>query len=74
MQSNGRLGKVLEVRVRVGVVRVREATLPEAGVVLTPLLQPHVLLPQGLQSHAPGHTICKHICNKFEFPALRVSR
>lgn len=31
MQSNGRLGKVLEVRVRVGVVRVREATLPEAA-------------------------------------------
>lgn len=58
---------------RVGVVRVREATLTEAGVVLAPLLQPHVLLPQGLQSHAPVHTICKHICNKFEFSAFRVS-
>lgn len=38
MQSNRRLGKVLEVRVRVVMVRVREAALTEIGVVLAPLL------------------------------------
>ena len=73
MQSNGWLGKVLEVRVRVVMVRVREAALTETGVVLAPLLQPHVLLPQGLQSHTPVQTICNHISNKFKFSAFRVS-
>ena len=54
-------------------VRVREAALTETGVVLAPLLQPHVLLPQGLQSHTPVQTICNHISNKFKFSAFRVS-
>ena len=73
MQSNGRLGKVLEVRVRVVMVRVREAALTEIGMVLAPLLKPHMLLPQAFQSHTPVHTICKHICNKVKFSAFRVS-
>ena len=54
-------------------VRVREAALTEIGMVLAPLLKPHMLLPQAFQSHTPVHTICKHICNKVKFSAFRVS-
>ena len=70
--SHWRLRKMLEVRMRM-VVRVRNTALTEIGVMLIPLLEPHLLLPQCFQSYTPMHTICKIFGRRFSFHASGVS-